>query len=102
MSTVGEVSDTIRDVEAKGLALMVTAEKAAAMFEMGVSTWWRTVASGGAPAPVKIGGATRWRRDELLAWSEAGCPRREQWVVMYALMKATGQVKPSRKRGEAT
>jgi hypothetical protein len=68
------------------------------MFEMGLSTWWRAVASGMTPAPVKIGGATRWLIDELRAWAAAGYLRREQWVAMYAQLKAA---KPSRGRGTA-
>ena len=31
------------------------------------SSWWRGVKSGLFPPPVKVGGLTRWRRDEILA-----------------------------------
>lgn len=33
------------------------------------------VARGVLPSPVRIGGSTRWRFDEITAWIEAGCPR---------------------------
>jgi len=38
-------------------------------------SWWRYVSSGKAPAPVRLGGAVRWRRSELAEWITAGCPR---------------------------
>jgi predicted DNA-binding transcriptional regulator AlpA len=32
---------------------------------LGVSTVWKQVRKGNFPAPIKIGGATRWRRIDL-------------------------------------
>jgi predicted DNA-binding transcriptional regulator AlpA len=41
-------------------------------YGLGVSTVWRRVKDGTLPAPVKIGGATRWRRAEIeAAFSDA-------------------------------
>ncbi len=54
--------------------LLLTARQAAALLAIGTSTLHRLVARGVAPAPVKVGGATRWRRADLLAWLAAGCP----------------------------
>ena len=31
------------------------------------------------PAPLRIGGCTRWRAAEIAAWLRAGSPPREQW-----------------------
>jgi len=31
------------------------------------------------PRPLKIGGAVRWRLDEIRAWLAAGCPNRQEW-----------------------
>ncbi len=35
--------------------------------------------TGRLPMPVRLGRAVRWRRDELLAWIDAGCPSRDSW-----------------------
>jgi predicted DNA-binding transcriptional regulator AlpA len=45
--------------------LAVPAKTAASMLSIGVSTFWRDVKAGKLPAPVKIGGATRWRVCDL-------------------------------------
>jgi len=47
--------------------ILVTDKEAAAMLSMGRSTFWRQVGAGVLPAPVRIGGLTRWRVAELLA-----------------------------------
>jgi len=31
------------------------------------------------PKPIRIGGTIQWRRKELLAWIDAGCPPRKKW-----------------------
>ncbi|MBX3459220.1 MAG: helix-turn-helix domain-containing protein [Planctomycetes bacterium] len=31
------------------------------------------------PAPVRMGRRVLWRKDELLAWVNAGCPERAAW-----------------------
>jgi predicted DNA-binding transcriptional regulator AlpA len=45
--------------------ILVPATKAAEMLSMGRSTFWREVAKGRLPAPLKIGGLTRWRVADL-------------------------------------
>jgi predicted DNA-binding transcriptional regulator AlpA len=45
--------------------ILIPAAEAAALLSMGKSTFWREVARGTLPAPVKIGGITRWRVDDL-------------------------------------
>jgi predicted DNA-binding transcriptional regulator AlpA len=51
------------------------------------ATWWRLHAAGKVPAPVKLGSRTLWRREELVAWIEAGCPSRRQWEAMRKLRR---------------
>lgn len=36
---------------------------------------YRLSDSGRMPRQIKLGGANRWRRDELLQWVADGCPR---------------------------
>ena len=33
------------------------------------------------PRPLKIGGCTRWREDEISAWMKAGAPVRSEWEL---------------------
>lgn len=47
--------------------ILVPALEAAQLLSMGRSTFWREVAKGTIPAPVKIGGLTRWRVQDLQA-----------------------------------
>ncbi len=45
--------------------LLIPDKEAAAMLSIGRSTFWREVAAGNLPQPVKIGGVTRWRLSDL-------------------------------------
>jgi predicted DNA-binding transcriptional regulator AlpA len=57
---------------------LLDAEQAATLTGRGKRTWWRHVAAGLAPQPVRMsgpGGLVRWRRADLLTWIENGCPR---------------------------
>lgn len=45
----------------------LTVKDVAAHLTIGVATVWRQVKAGNLPAPVRIGGATRWRRAEIEA-----------------------------------
>ncbi|MGZ9713924.1 helix-turn-helix transcriptional regulator [Glaciimonas sp. GNP009] len=44
---------------------LLTALESANYLSIGVSTLWRYAKDKRAPSPVKIGGATRWRRSDL-------------------------------------
>lgn len=55
--------DTSRD--------FLTVKDVAAHLTIGVSTVWRQVAKGSLPEPVRIGGATRWRRSDIEAAFQA-------------------------------
>ena len=46
---------------------LLTAREAAAEPQISISTWWRWVALGTLPKPVKLGGMSRWPRSEVLA-----------------------------------
>ncbi|MFM9957264.1 MAG: helix-turn-helix transcriptional regulator [Phycisphaerales bacterium] len=43
------------------------------------SMLWKLHSSGRLPLPIRLGRSTRWRRAEVLAWLEAGCPDRAAW-----------------------
>ena len=46
------------------------------------ASWWRDHSAGRIPAPIKLGGSTLWRAEELREWIEAGCPCRRIWEAM--------------------
>ena len=52
-------------------AILLNDRRASALLCISKATLWRHVQAGILPRPVKIGGVTRWRRDELLAAIEA-------------------------------
>lgn len=43
---------------------------------------FRLNSAGKIPAPVRIGGAVRWRADECAAWLTAGAPDRKTWETI--------------------
>jgi predicted DNA-binding transcriptional regulator AlpA len=59
--------------------LLLSADQAAQLLSIGRSLFWSMHSSGKTPLPVKLGRRTLWRRRELEAWVEAGCPGREHW-----------------------
>lgn len=67
-------------METEGVPLLL--READAMRLVGVknrSSWRLMMDRGGLPAPVRLGRALYWRRDELIAWVTAGCPGRRVW-----------------------
>lgn len=54
--------------------ILVPAAEAAALLSMGKSTFWREVAKGTIPEPVKIGGLTRWRVSDLQRFFQPNSP----------------------------
>jgi excisionase family DNA binding protein len=57
--------------------LLSTAE-VAKMLGAGQRSVWRWAHSGVMPAPLRISGAVRFRRNEILDWIDAGCPPCEE------------------------
>jgi predicted DNA-binding transcriptional regulator AlpA len=58
---------------------LLTSKQAAELLAIGERSLWRWSRSGICPAPVKIGSGpratVRFRRQELIEWAQAGCPR---------------------------
>jgi predicted DNA-binding transcriptional regulator AlpA len=70
----------VRTVE----TLLVPAEVAGAICGRSKASWWRDHAADRIPSPVKLGGRTLWRVEELRRWIEAGCPARKVWEAIKA------------------
>ena len=58
------------DAEPPMVPELLSVGQVAELLSIGVRTVWRLTSSGELPRPVKIGGATRWRRAELFEWIE--------------------------------
>jgi predicted DNA-binding transcriptional regulator AlpA len=50
---------------------LLTAKEGAAILQISVPTFWRRVADGTVPRPVKLGGLSRWPKSEILSVIEA-------------------------------
>lgn len=52
---------------------MVNATVAAAIVGVSRRSWWRFVAEGRAPKPIRLGRCVRWRLLEIRDWIRGGC-----------------------------
>lgn len=56
---------------------LLKAREGAALLQISVPTFWRRVADGTVPKPVKIGALSRWPRSEIVAVIEHAKAQRE-------------------------
>ena len=56
------------------LPLLIPAAEVAHLLNISKRTLWRLLSAGKLPAPVRLGNAVRWRRDEIEQWISQGCP----------------------------
>jgi predicted DNA-binding transcriptional regulator AlpA len=62
------------------VALLITAETAAALCGVSTRTWRRLEETGVVPRPILLGRRMkRWLRADFIRWIEAGCPPRREW-----------------------
>ncbi|MBX8812138.1 MULTISPECIES: helix-turn-helix transcriptional regulator [Pseudochrobactrum] len=55
---------------------LLTAREGAQVLQVSIPTFWRRVADGTVPKPVKIGALSRWPRSEIMAVIEAAKAQR--------------------------
>lgn len=58
--------------------VLVTVTETAKMCGVSRSAFYKLVSSGRAPKPIKLGRASRWRRQDIHDWISAGCPARDR------------------------
>lgn len=58
----------------EGASLLATPKQVAELLQVSTRTLWRMRSAGSLPTPVRLGAAVRWRRDEIEAWIQQGCP----------------------------
>jgi predicted DNA-binding transcriptional regulator AlpA len=63
-------------------ALLADVVGVAKMLDRSPTSIRRDDKAGNIPRPVSVGGAKKWRIAEILAWVEAGCPKRRHWELM--------------------
>lgn len=64
--------------------LLIPDAAAAALAGVSRAHWHRLRSAGKLPPAVKLGRAVRWRREEIVAWIDAGCPDGRTWGAMKA------------------
>ncbi len=80
-----------------GAGLLIDIGQLAVLLRRSVASLERDQAAGRLPAPVYVGHSRRWRRAEIGAWVDAGCPARDRWdPIRTAGAGATG---PAPRRG---
>ena len=50
---------------------LITVKQVSVILGISIPSVWRNARTGNIPAPIKVGGATRWRASEIVAWIEA-------------------------------
>lgn len=53
---------------------LISATELADLLQISTRTLWRLRSAGKLVEPIKLGGSTRWRLDEVQKWIAAGCP----------------------------
>lgn len=56
---------------------LLTVREGSALLDVAVPTFWRWVAKGILPKPVKLGGFSRWPQSEIVAFIEAAKAQRD-------------------------
>jgi excisionase family DNA binding protein len=58
-------------------SLLLTASDVAVLLGISKRQVFRLSSAGQLPGRVKVGRLTRWRREDVQRWIEAGCPKRQ-------------------------
>jgi predicted DNA-binding transcriptional regulator AlpA len=63
-------------------ALLIPDTVAATLAGVSRATWHRLRVAGKLPPSVRLGRKVLWRRAEVVAWIDAGCPDGKVWAAM--------------------
>jgi predicted DNA-binding transcriptional regulator AlpA len=61
-------------------AELVSVNAVGEMLGLSQAAVWRGVLMGRLPQPLRIGRSVRWRKREIEAWIEHGCPLASEWT----------------------
>jgi len=59
--------------------VLLTSSQTAKIIGVTIRTWYVYDQLGKVPKPVRIGRKLFWHKDELYAWINSGCPKRDDW-----------------------
>ncbi|MBX9681854.1 MAG: helix-turn-helix domain-containing protein [Gemmataceae bacterium] len=74
MDLVRTMVPPLEDSDGEASPLLITADEVARLLNLSKRTLWRLLSAGKLPAPVRLGNAVRWRREEIRQWISQGCP----------------------------
>jgi len=70
------------------MGLLLSAEHAADLLDVSVRHFYALHSSGRlGPLPIRLGRRTLWRRSDLEAWVQNGCPAREKWESVKKMLQ---------------
>jgi predicted DNA-binding transcriptional regulator AlpA len=79
--------------------ILLSSTQSARLTGVTLRTWYSWDALGKIPKPIRIGKKLFWKRDELFAWIDANCPKRENWNYAQSVSKFTELNTQSQHRG---
>ncbi|MBX9655581.1 helix-turn-helix domain-containing protein [bacterium] len=62
-------------------SVLMTVHDLGQTLKVSIRSIWRFRRSGLLPEPIRIGGAIRWRSEDVARWIEQGCPAVNQQVL---------------------
>jgi excisionase family DNA binding protein len=62
--------------------LLIDAVEAARLLDVSRAHLYALLSSGRLPAPIHLGRAARWDREDVIRWARAGAPSAERWQAM--------------------
>jgi len=74
-----EVRCVVSEELEESATVLLRKEEAAALCGCAERTWHQWDLLGLVPRPVKMRRTKYWVRDELIAWAQAKCPKRDVW-----------------------
>jgi len=74
MSTEKSIDARRPESQPKDSPLLINAEQLAQILNISQRTLWRLLSAKKLIPPVRIGGNTRWRINEVHQWIDDGCP----------------------------
>jgi predicted DNA-binding transcriptional regulator AlpA len=66
-------TEEVMSIDLSETPALITAAEFAQMLSVSVRTLWRLRSAQAVPEPVRLGGAVRWRLDEVRQWIAGGC-----------------------------
>ncbi len=73
------IAEAVKSVLNRQESILLDAKKAAEFIGIGRTTWYQLYSENKTPNPIRLNKRVLWKKQELICWSEAGCPNRYNW-----------------------